>query len=62
MVLPGWGTQAELECFALCAGFKMIADFGGYHVGTEASLAIVATVLGGGVGLSLLLPLPDADA
>ena len=40
----------------------MIADFGGYHVGTEASLAIVATVLGGGVGLSLLLPLPDADA
>ena len=37
----------------------MIADFCGYHVGTEASLAFVATVLGGGVGLSLLLPEPE---
>ena len=46
-------------CSACSAGFKMIADFCGYHVGTEASLAFVATVLGGGVGLSLLLPEPE---
>ena len=39
----------------------MIADFGGYHVGTEASLGFVALVLGGGVGLSLALPAPDAE-
>jgi len=37
-------------------GFKMIADFAGYHVSTGASLAVVVTTLAGGVGASLLLP------
>ncbi|GMH40660.1 hypothetical protein BSKO_08564 [Bryopsis sp. KO-2023] len=42
---------------ALVLGFigaKMLADFGGYHVSTEASLGVVALLLSGGVGASLL--------
>ncbi|XP_047334199.1 thylakoid membrane protein TERC, chloroplastic [Impatiens glandulifera] len=42
---------------ALVLGFigsKMILDFFGYHVSTEASLCLVATTLGGGVLLSLM--------
>ncbi|KAJ8570806.1 hypothetical protein K7X08_037778 [Anisodus acutangulus] len=35
-------------------GFKMILDFFGYHVSTEASLGVVATCLSAGVLLSLL--------
>lgn len=34
-------------------GTKMILDFFGYHIPTEASLAIVTTCLSGGVILSL---------
>lgn len=34
----------------------MIGQFGGLEISTQASLAVVAGVLGGGVGLSLLLP------
>ncbi|XP_009779568.1 thylakoid membrane protein TERC, chloroplastic isoform X1 [Nicotiana tabacum] len=34
-------------------GFKMILDFFGYHVSTEASLGVVATCLSAGVLLSL---------
>jgi predicted tellurium resistance membrane protein TerC len=44
---------------ALVLGFvggKILADFGGYHVPTDASLAVVASILGLGVGASLLLP------
>jgi len=37
-------------------GFKMVADFGGYHLSTDTSLFIVAFVLGGGVVASALLP------
>ncbi len=43
------------------AGLKMIGDFAGVHVGTELSLAVVASVLGAGVGLSLALPETDPD-
>ncbi|KAK4583459.1 hypothetical protein RGQ29_026263 [Quercus rubra] len=35
-------------------GCKMISDFFGFHVSTEASLGVVATCLGGGVLLSLV--------
>ncbi|MCD7463959.1 hypothetical protein HAX54_051782 [Datura stramonium] len=35
-------------------GFKMILDFFGYHVSTEASLGVVATCLSAGVLLSLV--------
>lgn len=35
-------------------GVKMIADFGGYHISTEASLGVVALLLSGGVGASLV--------
>lgn len=37
-------------------GLKMVADFGGYHLSTDASLFIVAFVLGIGVAASALLP------
>ena len=37
----------------------MIAEYAGAEIPTEASLAVVVTMLGGGVGASLLLP--DAD-
>lgn len=40
-------------------GVKMIAEYAGAEIPTEASLAVVVTMLGGGVGASLLLP--DAD-
>jgi predicted tellurium resistance membrane protein TerC len=43
-------------------GGKMIADFGGYHISTGVSLAVVAGALAGGVGLSLALPDPDKEA
>lgn len=43
-------------------GAKILADFGGYHVSTEASLAVVAGVLGVGVGASLIAgPKAEAD-
>ena len=35
-------------------GLKMVADFGGYHVSTSASLAVVVGMLGAGVTLSLV--------
>lgn len=35
-------------------GCKMILDFFGFHVSTEASLGFVATSLGAGVLLSLM--------
>ncbi len=37
-------------------GVKMVAEFGGFHVPTDASLAVVATMLGGGVAASVWLP------
>jgi predicted tellurium resistance membrane protein TerC len=42
-------------------GSKMIADFAGYHISTNASLAVVATALAGGVGASLLFPEPGDE-
>lgn len=54
-------TVAELEYLqtAVAAvlgfvGLKMVADFGGFHVSTEASLAVVVGMLGAGVTLSLV--------
>ncbi|KAK9859357.1 hypothetical protein WJX84_000815 [Apatococcus fuscideae] len=47
---------------ALVLGFigsKMIADYFGYELSTELSLGVVATLLGGGVAASLLLPEPS---
>jgi hypothetical protein len=38
-------------------GAKMVAEFGGFGISTQLSLAVVASLLTGGVGLSLLLPL-----
>lgn len=46
------------KAVALVLGFigsKMIADFSGYHISTEASLLVVGVLLGGGVAGSLLL-------
>ena len=37
-------------------GVKMVAEFGGFHVPTDASLAVVATMLWGGVAASVWLP------
>jgi TerC family integral membrane protein len=37
-------------------GVKMVAEFGGFHVPTDASLAVVASMLGGGVAASVWLP------
>eukprot|EP00191_Tetraselmis_sp_GSL018_P004971 CAMPEP_0177609036 /NCGR_PEP_ID=MMETSP0419_2-20121207/18836_1 /TAXON_ID=582737 /ORGANISM="Tetraselmis sp., Strain GSL018" /LENGTH=399 /DNA_ID=CAMNT_0019103857 /DNA_START=382 /DNA_END=1582 /DNA_ORIENTATION=- len=37
-------------------GSKMVLDYVGFEIPTSMSLAIVATVLGGGIGLSYLLP------
>lgn len=47
------------KAVALVLGFigaKMLADFGGYHISTQASLAVVVSTLTGGVAASLLLP------
>ena len=47
------------KAVALVLGFigaKMLADFGGYHVPTTASLGVVVTTLAGGVAASLWLP------
>lgn len=49
---------------ALVLGFigaKLIGEFAGVEISTTASLAVVATTLGGGVGASILLK-DDADA
>lgn len=43
-------------------GVKILADFGGYHISTGASLGVVAGILGLGVGTSLLLPAPADEA
>ncbi|XP_068669495.1 thylakoid membrane protein TERC, chloroplastic-like [Aristolochia californica] len=55
------GSMSELEylqpSIGVVLGFigcKMILDFAGYHVSTEASLGFVATTLGAGVLLSLM--------
>jgi len=37
-------------------GVKMVADYGGYSMSTEASLGVVATLLSGGVAASYLFP------
>ncbi|KAL4853820.1 Thylakoid membrane protein TERC [Chlorella vulgaris] len=53
------------KAVALVLGFvggKILADFVGYHVPTEWSLGIVASILGVGVGASLLSPGTKADA
>lgn len=49
---------------ALVLGFvgaKILADFGGYHVPTDVSLGVVASVLALGVGASYALPEPKDD-
>ena len=49
---------------ALVLGFigaKLIGEFVGVEISTTASLAIVATTLGGGVGASVLLKEPEAE-
>lgn len=47
------------KAVALVLGFvgaKLIGEFVGYNLSVQVSLGIVAGVLGGGIGLSLLLP------
>jgi predicted tellurium resistance membrane protein TerC len=49
---------------ALVLGFigaKMIVEYAGVEIPTEASLAVVVTMLGGGVGASLMLPSEDEE-
>jgi len=40
-------------------GFKMVADFGGYHLSTDISLLFVVSVLGIGVAASSFFPEQD---
>lgn len=42
-------------------GVKIIADYVGYHVPTDVSLGVVTSILGIGVGASLLLPAPAEE-
>lgn len=42
-------------------GAKMIAEYAGMEISTAASLGIIASILGGGVGLSFISPLPSAE-
>ena len=42
-------------------GVKMVADYAGYTMSTEASLAVVATLLSGGVAASYLFPSAPAE-
>ncbi|CAL6349542.1 unnamed protein product [Bathycoccus prasinos] len=42
-------------------GVKMVADYAGYPMSTEASLAVVATLLSGGVAASYLFPSAPAE-
>ena len=42
-------------------GAKMILDFAGVHVSTEASLGVVSVALGAGVAASLWWPGPVKD-
>ena len=42
-------------------GVKMIADYAGYSMSNEASLAVVASLLSGGVAASYLFPSPSAE-
>jgi predicted tellurium resistance membrane protein TerC len=42
-------------------GTKMLVEFAGVEVRTDASLLVVAALLGGGVAGSLLLPAPKED-
>ena len=35
-------------------GLKMVADFGGFHIANEASLLVVCSIVGAGIGFSLL--------
>mmetsp|Transcript_848 Transcript_848/g.2303 ORF Transcript_848/g.2303 Transcript_848/m.2303 type:complete len:383 (+) Transcript_848:130-1278(+) len=35
-------------------GLKMVADFGGFHISNEASLLVVCSIVGAGVGFSIL--------
>ena len=56
------GPLSEAWFVAVAAGAKMIGQFAGLEVSTQASLGVVAGVLGGGVGLSLLLPEPKQSS
>jgi TerC family integral membrane protein len=62
------GSMAELEYLqpsvAGVLGFigtKMVAEYFGLHVSTEASLGVVALLLGLGIGLSILAPSKDDE-
>eukprot|EP00850_Spirogloea_muscicola_P001837 SM000007S20797 [mRNA] locus=s7:242762:246651:- [translate_table: standard] len=44
-----------------CIGSKMFADFAGFHISTEYSLALVISILGTGIFLSLRYPPSDKD-
>jgi predicted tellurium resistance membrane protein TerC len=68
-LLQAAGRLSTVRCLigavALVLGFvggKILADFVGYHVPTDWSLGIVASILGVGVGASLLSPGTKADA
>ena len=42
-------------------GSKMIAEYFGYYVPTEIALGVVATLLSGGIGLSILNKKEEED-
>ena len=51
------GLEYLEPAVALVLGFigsKMILEFNGFEISTQLSLAVVASLLGGGVGLSVL--------
>ena len=54
-------SQQFKEVSPMQKASEMLADLGGYHVSTGASLGVVAALIGGGVGLSYALPEGDAS-
>lgn len=58
---PGLPCPPAVALVLGFVGVKILADFAGYQVPTDVSLGVVAALLGGGVGASLLLPAPQEE-
>ena len=48
--------QQGISFVLIFIGLKMLAQIVDYHIGTEFSLAIIASILGGSVVMSLIIP------
>mmetsp|Transcript_69052 Transcript_69052/g.189637 ORF Transcript_69052/g.189637 Transcript_69052/m.189637 type:complete len:367 (+) Transcript_69052:66-1166(+) len=53
--------QTSIALVLAFIGVKLIASFGGVEVDTVASLLVVLSTLGGGIGFSLLFPKDDGE-